>query len=65
MNNPTKLERLTRTNHEDTYVIINRLVDVINALSDRLHVIESELAAQRGSDARQAHKRDKRVAKPL
>jgi hypothetical protein len=40
-------------------------VYVINELSDRLHVVESELAAQRGSDARQAHKRDKRVANPL
>ena len=69
MKEPLKLEHLTRTNHEDTYFIVNRLIDVINAMSDRLVVVESELVAQRGrkvlDDARQAHKRDNRRANPL
>lgn len=66
---PSKLEHLTRTNHEDTYVLFNRLVDVINAMSERLCVVESELMTQRGrkviDEVRQAHTKDNRRAKPV
>lgn len=61
------LSYLSRNSSVDIRESFNSLVDVINAQSDRLAGIEAELSLYREkmtSDARQAHKRDKRVAKP-
>jgi len=60
----TKLEYVDHAiSAEEMRALHNAMVDVINAMSERLEIIESTLPRER--DARQAHVVDYRQAKPL
>jgi len=48
---------------EEMRALHNAMVDVINAMSERLEIVESTLPG--GRDARQTHVVDYRQAKPL
>lgn len=61
---PIYLQHIDRNDHHDNRVHFNNLIDVINALSDRLAIVESQLA-NRQADPRRTHERDARQVKPV